>query len=232
MQAERVWIEESTDDVFCLVEVLPTDDEPTDTVATTVGNVPRAKCLPANPDGYSAPDNCQLIHINEASVLHNLHLRFASKHIYTYVGSILIALNPFELLPIYGTDKMAAFAGRLPGLVPHVYAIADAAFRAFLKTGASQSLVVSGESGAGKVRSRASNLGLSSLSTGRSERSALLRSSTDRDEQAFDAVHRVALRRLQGRGRGGRRPGGGGAASQPGAGGMLGLGFETPASTD
>ena len=39
MQAERVWIEESTDDVFCLVEVLPTDDEPTDTVATTVGNV-------------------------------------------------------------------------------------------------------------------------------------------------------------------------------------------------
>jgi len=109
-------------------------------------------CARANPDGMSAPDNCYLIHISEATILENLKTRSANKAIYTFTGSILVAINPFELLPIYGTDKMKPYSGRALGLEePHAYAMAEEAYRTFVKTKMSQSLVVSGESGSGKT---------------------------------------------------------------------------------
>ena len=58
-------------------------------------------CMPANPAGMTAPDNAQLIHLSEATILANLQARFAEAKIYTYVGSIIIAINPFERLPLY-----------------------------------------------------------------------------------------------------------------------------------
>eukprot|EP00965_Chrysotila_dentata_P076376 2522568-Pleurochrysis_carterae.AAC.1 len=109
-------------------------------------------CAPANPEGLTAPDNCHLIHISEAAILMNLRSRFADKRIYTYTGEILVALNPFELLPIYGVESMGAYPNKALGLAePHAYAMAEEAFRTFLATSLSQSLVVSGESGAGKT---------------------------------------------------------------------------------
>ena len=69
-----------------------------------------------------------------------------------YTGSILIAVNPFEKLPIYGDDKMPPYVNKALGLEePHVYAMAEEAYKTLVKTKTSQSLVVSGESGAGKV---------------------------------------------------------------------------------
>ena len=107
----------------------------------------------ANPDGMMQPDNCYLIHISESTILDNMGLRFKKKKaIYTYTGSILLAVNPFEMLPIYGNDLMQPYVGRPLGIVePHTYAMAEEAYKTLLKTKGSQSLVVSGESGSGKT---------------------------------------------------------------------------------
>lgn len=99
-----------------------------------------------------APDNAFLIHINEATILSNMRARFSSDAIYTYTGSILLAVNPFQRLPLYGEDNMKAYKFKKLGAVePHVYAMSEVAYATFLRTGGSQSLVVSGESGAGKT---------------------------------------------------------------------------------
>ena len=109
-------------------------------------------CAQANPEGMSAPDNCYLIHISESTILDNMRLRLAKKAIYTYTSNILIAVNPFEELTVYGVDKMEPYKGKPLGILePHTYAMAEEAYKTLLKSGGSQSLVVSGESGAGKT---------------------------------------------------------------------------------
>ena len=112
--------------------------------------VQMADVVLANPPNLVAPDNAYLIYINEATILDNVRARFAQNGIYTYTGSILLAMNPFQQLPIYGQDRMSKYKGKRLGLEePHVYAMAEVAYSTFLKSGGSQSLVVSGESGAG-----------------------------------------------------------------------------------
>ena len=109
-------------------------------------------CSLANPDGMTAPDNCHLIHVSEPTILSNMRARFANKDIYTYTGSILAVINPFEVLPVYGEAVMKKYVNRPLGhCEPHSYAMAEEAYRTLMKTGKSQSLVVSGESGAGKT---------------------------------------------------------------------------------
>ena len=109
-------------------------------------------CSMSNPDGMSAPDNCYLIHISESTILANMKLRYSQKAIYTYTGSILIAVNPFENLPIYSQELMKPYVNKTLGIVePHAYALAEEAYKTMLKTQLSQSLVVSGESGSGKT---------------------------------------------------------------------------------
>lgn len=73
----------------------------------------------------------QLAHLNEPSVLGNLRSRYAIDQIYTYTGSILIAVNPFkDVTGLYGPHMMDLYRGRALGeLSPHVYAVADAAYR-------------------------------------------------------------------------------------------------------
>ncbi|GBG26943.1 Myosin-12 [Hondaea fermentalgiana] len=95
-----------------------------------------------------------LTHLNEACVLHNVSARFAEQKIYTRTGPILVAMNPFEWLPIYGQDAMATYCetGRgLDELPPHCFAEAQKAYTALVSSGASQSLIICGESGAGKT---------------------------------------------------------------------------------
>lgn len=92
--------------------------------------------------------------LSEAAILHNLRLRFAKDEIYTYISSILVSVNPFKLLPIYSPTIMADYRTKLSAGVktsPHVYALADAAFKQMAINGKNQSVIISGESGAGKT---------------------------------------------------------------------------------
>ncbi|MCD7467399.1 hypothetical protein HAX54_004819 [Datura stramonium] len=104
------------------------------------------------PDG-GVDDMTQLSYLHEPGVLHNLATRYQLNEIYTYTGSILIAINPFQKLPdLYDGHMMEKYRGVLLGkLSPHVFAIADAAYRAMMNEGKSNSILVSGESGAGKT---------------------------------------------------------------------------------
>lgn len=91
--------------------------------------------------------------LNEASILHNLRVRFARDEIYTSVGSILVAVNPFKLLPLYTPEVLDAYRTDRHGTkdAPHVFQVADAAYKALLSNKEDQSCIISGESGAGKT---------------------------------------------------------------------------------
>ncbi|KAF6175051.1 hypothetical protein GIB67_039599 [Kingdonia uniflora] len=98
-------------------------------------------------------DMTKLSYLHEPGVLQNLSTRYELNEIYTYTGNILIAINPFQRLPhIYGTHMMEQYKGAPFGeLSPHVFAVADVAYRAMITEGKSNSILVSGESGAGKT---------------------------------------------------------------------------------
>lgn len=98
-------------------------------------------------------DMTKLTYLNEPGVLYNLERRYALNDIYTYTGSILIAVNPFTKLPhLYNVHMMEQYKGAPFGeLSPHVFAVADASYRAMMSEHQSQSILVSGESGAGKT---------------------------------------------------------------------------------
>ncbi|XP_039387138.1 unconventional myosin-VI isoform X6 [Mauremys reevesii] len=98
-------------------------------------------------------DNCSLMYLNEATLLHNIKVRYSKDRIYTYVANILIAVNPyFDIPKLYSSETIKKYQGKSLGtLPPHVYAIADKAFRDMKVLKMSQSIIVSGESGAGKT---------------------------------------------------------------------------------
>ena len=98
-------------------------------------------------------DNAALSELSEHSLLANLSARYGADAIYTYTGTVLMALNPYKQLPgLYAADSMDAYRGRALGVLPpHVYAMAERARRAVVTDGTDQSIVVSGESGAGKT---------------------------------------------------------------------------------
>ncbi|XP_058443586.1 myosin heavy chain 95F isoform X1 [Malaya genurostris] len=100
-------------------------------------------------------DNCELMFLNEATLLDNIKNRYYKDKIYTYVANILIAVNPYkEIRDLYSKATIKRYNGKSLGeLPPHVYAIADKAIRDMRVLKVSQSIIVSGESGAGKTES-------------------------------------------------------------------------------
>ncbi|XP_008402917.1 unconventional myosin-IXAa isoform X6 [Poecilia reticulata] len=99
-------------------------------------------------------DLCCLPELNERSLLDNLRSRFRQEKIYTYVGSILIVINPFKFLPIYNPKYVKMYDNHTLGdLEPHIYAVADVAYHAMLRRQKNQCIVISGESGSGKTQS-------------------------------------------------------------------------------
>ncbi|KAK7335378.1 hypothetical protein VNO80_27178 [Phaseolus coccineus] len=116
-----------------------------------VMQVARSDLLPANPDILEGiEDLIQLSYLNEPSVLHNLQYRYTQDMIYSKAGPILIALNPFKNVEVYGIDYVSAYRQKLTDS-PHVYALADAAYNEMMRDEANQSIIISGESGAGKT---------------------------------------------------------------------------------
>ncbi|NXE54662.1 MYO6 protein, partial [Casuarius casuarius] len=113
-----------------------------------------SQVFPAEEDSKKdVEDNCSLMYLNEATLLHNIKVRYSKDRIYTYVANILIAVNPyFDIPKFYSSETIKKYQGRSLGtLPPHVFAIADKAFRDMKVLKMSQSIIVSGESGAGKT---------------------------------------------------------------------------------
>ncbi|PVU97471.1 hypothetical protein BB559_002021 [Furculomyces boomerangus] len=97
-------------------------------------------------------DMAELGYLNEASVVHNLKQRYAQGLIYTYSGPFLVAVNPYYNLKIYGPEIISFYRNkRRDEAQPHIYSIADAAYQAILHSRENQSILITGESGAGKT---------------------------------------------------------------------------------
>ncbi|XP_052787158.1 unconventional myosin-Va-like isoform X2 [Mya arenaria] len=98
-------------------------------------------------------DLTSLSYLNEPEVLYNLKVRFEERNIiYTYCGIVLVAINPYESLDIYSNDIIQAYSGQDMGAMdPHIYAVAEEAYKRMSRFEQNQSIIVSGESGAGKT---------------------------------------------------------------------------------
>ncbi|CAH2059870.1 unnamed protein product [Thlaspi arvense] len=128
------------------------------TILTANGKTIVASISSVYPKDTEAPpagvdDMTKLAYLHEPGVLHNLACRFSLNEIYTYTGNILIAVNPFQRLPhLYSVHMMEQYKGAAFGeLSPHLFAVADTSYRAMINEARSQSILVSGESGAGKT---------------------------------------------------------------------------------
>ncbi|XP_019425376.1 PREDICTED: myosin-12-like [Lupinus angustifolius] len=127
-------------------------------IITTNGKTVVAEISRIYPKDTEAPpagvdDMTKLAYLHEPGVLYNLACRFSLNEIYTYTGNILIAVNPFRRLPhLYDIHMMQQYKGAAFGeLSPHLFAVADTCYRAMINENGSQSILVSGESGAGKT---------------------------------------------------------------------------------
>ncbi|XP_062389789.1 unconventional myosin-Ib isoform X2 [Sardina pilchardus] len=90
--------------------------------------------------------------LTEDSFIDNLRKRFDHNEIYTYIGSVVISMNPYKHLPIYTADKVEDYRNRnFYELSPHIYALADEAYRSLRDQDKDQCILITGESGAGKT---------------------------------------------------------------------------------
>uniref|UniRef100_A0A673ZW02 Myosin VB n=1 Tax=Salmo trutta TaxID=8032 RepID=A0A673ZW02_SALTR len=159
----RVWIPDP-EDVWRAAEIIKdyTEGEPIlylkleDETPLEYRIGPKDNALPflRNPDILVGEnDLTALSYLHEPAVLHNLKVRFTeSNHIYTYCGIVLVAINPYEQLQIYGEEVINAYSGQNMGdMDPHIFAVAEEAYKQMARDERNQSIIVSGESGAGKT---------------------------------------------------------------------------------
>ncbi|KAK7137051.1 hypothetical protein R3I93_017195 [Phoxinus phoxinus] len=107
-----------------------------------------------NPDILEGEnDLTALTFLHEPAVLHNLRVRFLDYNsIYTYCGIVLVALNPYEQLPIYGEEVIDAYNGQdTADMEPHIFSVAEEAYCTMTREEKNQSIIISGESGSGKT---------------------------------------------------------------------------------
>ncbi|XP_034713226.1 myosin heavy chain, fast skeletal muscle-like [Etheostoma cragini] len=126
------------------VEVLDTKEERT---------VKEDDVYPMNPPKYDKiEDMAMMTHLNEASVLYNLKERFAAWMIYTYSGLFCATVNPYKWLPVYDSECVSAYRGKKRmEAPPHIFSVSDNAFQFMLTDRENQSVLITGESGAGKT---------------------------------------------------------------------------------
>ncbi|XP_046426983.1 myosin heavy chain, muscle isoform X8 [Neodiprion fabricii] len=106
-----------------------------------------------NPPKFEkSEDMADLTFLNEASVLHNLKQRYYNKMIYTYSGLFCVAINPYKRYPVYTQRCAKLYRGKRRSEVPpHIFAISDGAYVNMLTNSENQSMLITGESGAGKT---------------------------------------------------------------------------------
>lgn len=90
--------------------------------------------------------------LDEESLIKNLQLRYEKKEIYTYIGNVVISMNPYQQLPIYGPEFIAKYRDyTFYELKPHIYALANVAYQSLKERDRDQCILITGESGAGKT---------------------------------------------------------------------------------
>uniref|UniRef100_A0A8B9TWZ3 Myosin-Vb n=1 Tax=Anas platyrhynchos TaxID=8839 RepID=A0A8B9TWZ3_ANAPL len=154
-QYTRVWIPDP-DEVWKSAEIIKDYKEGDKSLQLKLEDETVSNELPflRNPDILVGEnDLTALSYLHEPAVLHNLKVRFLeSNHIYTYCGIVLVAINPYEQLPIYEQDVIYAYSGQNMGdMDPHIFAVAEEAYKQMARDEKNQSIIVSGESGAGKT---------------------------------------------------------------------------------
>ncbi|XP_028626467.1 unconventional myosin-VIIa isoform X1 [Grammomys surdaster] len=103
---------------------------------------------------HGVEDMIRLGDLNEAGILRNLLIRYRDHLIYTYTGSILVAVNPYQLLSIYSPEHIRQYTNKKIGeMPPHIFAIADNCYFNMKRNNRDQCCIISGESGAGKTES-------------------------------------------------------------------------------
>ncbi|XP_056602766.1 myosin heavy chain, fast skeletal muscle-like [Triplophysa dalaica] len=115
--------------------------------------VKEADVTPMNPPKYDKiEDMAMMTHLNEASVLYNLKERYAAWMIYTYSGLFCATVNPYKWLPVYDSEVVAAYRGKKRmEAPPHIFSVSDNAYQFMLIDRENQSVLITGESGAGKT---------------------------------------------------------------------------------
>ncbi|XP_034444374.1 myosin heavy chain, fast skeletal muscle-like [Hippoglossus hippoglossus] len=108
---------------------------------------------PMNPPKYDKiEDMAMMTHLNEASVLYNLKERYAAWMIYTYSGLFCATVNPYKWLPVYDSEVVSAYRGKKRmEAPPHIFSVSDNAYQNMLTDRENQSVLITGESGAGKT---------------------------------------------------------------------------------
>ncbi|CAL8284044.1 unnamed protein product [Boreogadus saida] len=108
---------------------------------------------PMNPPKYDKiEDMAMLTHLHEPAVLYNLKERYAAWMIYTYSGLFCVTVNPYKWLPVYNPEVVAGYRGKKRQEVPpHIFSISDNAYQYMLTDRENQSILITGESGAGKT---------------------------------------------------------------------------------
>uniref|UniRef100_A0A665USZ7 Myosin motor domain-containing protein n=1 Tax=Echeneis naucrates TaxID=173247 RepID=A0A665USZ7_ECHNA len=126
------------------VKVLDTQEERT---------VKEDDVTPMNPPKFDKiEDMAMMTHLNEASVLYNLKERYAAWMIYTYSGLFCATVNPYKWLPVYDAEVVSAYRGKKRmEAPPHIFSVSDNAYQFMLTDRENQSVLITGESGAGKT---------------------------------------------------------------------------------
>ncbi|XP_061885544.1 unconventional myosin-Ig [Entelurus aequoreus] len=101
---------------------------------------------------FGKSDFVLLDEVTMEQFMENLKLRYEKGRIYTYIGEVVVSVNPYRQMDIYGKDRIDAYRGReLYENPPHLFAVADAAYKAMKRRAKDTCIVISGESGAGKT---------------------------------------------------------------------------------
>ncbi|XP_065549863.1 myosin heavy chain, skeletal muscle, adult-like isoform X6 [Lathamus discolor] len=109
--------------------------------------------FPMNPPKYDKiEDMAMMTHLHEPAVLYNLKERYAAWMIYTYSGLFCVTVNPYKWLPVYNPEVVLAYRGKKrQEAPPHIFSISDNAYQFMLTDRENQSILITGESGAGKT---------------------------------------------------------------------------------